>query len=97
MKVMPGSRLMKRKDPLRLTLRSRRIRMNLMSGSMLTNRKSLRLTLRSKRIRIKVMSGSRLIQGESLRLTLGPGRIRMKGNVRMNVYTWRVPETNLEV
>ncbi len=21
----------------------------------------------------------------------------MKGNVRMNVYTWRVPETNLEV
>ncbi len=48
-------------------------------------------------VRIKVISGSRLIQGETLRLTLGPRRIRMKENVRINVYTWRVPETNLEV
>jgi hypothetical protein len=70
--------------------------MKVMSGSM-TNRKSLRLTLRSIRIRINVMSGSRLIQGESLRLTLGLRRIRMKGNVRINAYTWRVPDTNLEV
>jgi hypothetical protein len=50
---------------LRLTLRSIRIRIKVMSGSRLTQGESLRLTLGPSRIRMKVMSGSRLMKRES--------------------------------
>jgi hypothetical protein len=46
-----------KRDPQRLILRSRRIRMKVMSGSRLIKRGPLRLTLRPSRIRIKADAG----------------------------------------